>query len=169
MPLTVLGIFIILYTMFRSFKWAMLVLLNVGLAPFGGFMALLFTGTYLSVSSGIGMLALFGVSVQTGVIMIEYINQLRARGRSIADAAVEGAVLRLRPIMMTMLVATLGLLPAALSHDIGSDSQRPFAIVIVGGLISSLMLSIFLLPTFYVWIARDGDQLPAWEGPLEAE
>jgi cobalt-zinc-cadmium resistance protein CzcA len=82
---------------------------------------------------------------------------------------VEGAVLRLRPIMMTMLVATLGLLPAALSHDIGSDSQRPFAIVIVGGLISSLMLSIFLLPTFYVWIARDGDQLPAWEGPLEAE
>ena len=87
-------------------------------------------------SSGVGMLALFGVSVQTGVIMVEYINQLRARGHSIVDAAVEGAVLRLRPIMMTMLVATLGLLPAALSHDIGSDSQRPFAIVIVGGLIS---------------------------------
>jgi cobalt-zinc-cadmium resistance protein CzcA len=159
-PLTVLVIFIILYTMFRSFKWSLLILLNVGMARIGGLLALLLTGTYLSVSSGVGMLALFGVSVQTGVIMLEYINQLRARGRTIVDAAVEGAVLRLRPIMMTMLVATIGLLPAALSHDIGSDSQRPFAIVIVGGLISDLLLSIVLLPTFYVWIARDNDQLP---------
>ena len=166
-PLTILVIFIILYTMFRSYKWALLILLNVALARVGGFLALLLTGTYLSVSSGVGMLALFGVSVQTGVIMLEYINQLRARGYSIADAAVEGAVLRLRPIMMTMLVATLGLLPAALSHDIGSDSQRPFAIVIVGGLISDLLLSIVLLPTFYVWIAKDGDQLPEPEGALE--
>jgi len=121
---------------------------------------LLVTGTFFSVASGVGFLALFGVSVQTGVIMLEYINQLRARGRTIADAAVEGAVLRLRPIMMTMLVATLGLLPAAMSHGIGSDSQRPFAIVIVGGLISDLLLSVFLLPTFYVWIAREGDALP---------
>jgi len=167
-PLTVLVIFIILYTMFRSYKWALLILLNVGLARIGGLLALVLTGTYLSVSSGVGMLALFGVSVQTGVIMLEYINQLRARGHSIVDAAVEGAVLRLRPIMMTMLVATLGLLPAALSHDIGSDSQRPFAIVIVGGLISDLLLSIVLLPTFYVWIAREGDQLPSAEGTLEA-
>jgi len=159
-PLTVLVIFIILYTMFRSYKWALLILLNVGMARIGGLLALLVTGTYLSVSSGVGMLALFGVSVQTGVIMIEYINQLRARGHTIQDAAVEGAVLRLRPIMMTMLVATLGLLPAAMSHEIGSDSQRPFAIVIVGGLISDLLLSIFLLPTFYAWIARDGDVLP---------
>ena len=99
--------------------------------------------------------------------MVEYINQLRARGHSIADAAVEGAVLRLRPIMMTMLVATLGLLPAALSHDIGSDSQRPFAIVIVGGLISDLLLSIVLLPTFYVWIARERDPLPKPELTFE--
>ena len=99
-------------------------------------LALLLTGTHFSVSSGVGFLALFGVSVQTGVIMLEYINQLRARGHSVDDAAVEGAVLRLRPIMMTMLVATLGLLPAAMSHGIGSDSQRPFAIVIVGGLIA---------------------------------
>jgi cobalt-zinc-cadmium resistance protein CzcA len=159
-PLTLLVIFIILYTMFRSFKWALLILLNVAFAPFGGLLALLLTGTYLSVSSGVGMLALFGVSVQTGVIMVEYINQLRARGNTIVDAAVEGAVLRLRPIMMTMLVATLGLLPAALSHDIGSDSQRPFAIVIVGGLLSALTLSIVLLPTFYVWIASERDQLP---------
>jgi len=126
-------------------------------------LALLVTGTNFSVSSGVGFLALFGVSVQTGVIMLEYINQLRARGHSVADAAVEGAVLRLRPIMMTMLVATLGLLPAALSHAIGSDSQRPFAIVIVGGLISDLFLSIVLLPTLYVWMARDGDVLPEAE------
>jgi cobalt-zinc-cadmium resistance protein CzcA len=166
-PLTILVIFIILYTMFRSYKWSLLILLNVGLARIGGLLALLLTGTYLSVSSGVGMLALFGVSVQTGVIMLEYINQLRARGHSIVDAAVEGAVLRLRPIMMTMLVATIGLLPAALSHDIGSDSQRPFAIVIVGGLISDLLLSIFLLPTFYVWIARDGDKLPEPEASFE--
>ena len=107
-------------------------------------LALLFTHTNFSVSSGIGFLALFGVSVQTGVIMLEYINQLRARGYIIREAAVEGAVLRLRPIMMTMLVATLGLLPAATSHAIGSDSQRPFAIVIVGGLITALAMSIFL-------------------------
>ena len=159
-PLTVLVIFIILYTMFRSYKWSLLILLNVGLARVGGFLALLVTGTYLSVSSGVGMLALFGVSVQTGVIMLEYINQLRARGYTVVESAVEGAVLRLRPIMMTMLVATLGLLPAALSHDIGSDSQRPFAIVIVGGLIADLALSIVLLPTFYVWTARDTDKLP---------
>jgi cobalt-zinc-cadmium resistance protein CzcA len=137
------------------------------MARIGGLLALVITGTYLSVSSGVGMLALFGVSVQTGVIMLEYINQLRARGQTIADAAVEGAVLRLRPIMMTMLVATLGLLPAALSHGIGSDSQRPFAIVIVGGLISDLILSVFLLPTFYVWIAREGDMLPEPEAVHE--
>jgi cobalt-zinc-cadmium resistance protein CzcA len=159
-PLTVLLIFIILYTMFKSFKWALLILGNVMMARIGGLLALLVTGTNFSVSSGVGFLALFGVSVQTGVIMLEYINQRRVSGYSIVDSAIEGAVLRLRPIMMTMLVATLGLLPAALSHAIGSDSQRPFAIVIVGGLISDLVMSIFLLPTLYVWIAGDGDVLP---------
>jgi cobalt-zinc-cadmium resistance protein CzcA len=159
-PLTVLLIFIILYMMFRSFKWALLILVNVMLARIGGLLALLVTHTNFSVSSGVGFLALFGVSVQTGVIMLEYINQLRARGHTVLDSAVEGAVLRLRPIMMTMLVATLGLLPAALSHDIGSDSQRPFAIVIVGGLLSDLVMSIFLLPTLYVWMAGEHDVLP---------
>ncbi len=166
-PLTILVIFMILYSMFRSAKWALVILLTVAMARVGGLLALLITGTHFSVSSGVGFLALFGVSVQTGVIMLEYINQLRAKGYAVFDAAVEGAVLRLRPIMMTMLVATLGLLPAALSHDIGSDSQRPFAIVIVGGLISDLLLSIVLLPTFYVWIAREGDQLPELEASLE--
>jgi cobalt-zinc-cadmium resistance protein CzcA len=166
-PLTILVIFIILYTMFHSAKWALLILCVVVIAPFGGLLALLVTGTHFSVSSGVGFLALFGVSVQTGVIMLEYINQLRARGYTIVDAAVEGAVLRLRPIMMTMLVATFGLLPAAMSHAIGSDSQRPFAIVIVGGLVGALLLSIFLLPTLYVWVARDGDVLPEAEANFE--
>ncbi len=160
LPLTILGIFVILYAMFSSGKWALLILANVAMAPVGGLLALLFTRTHFSVSSGVGFLALFGVSVQTGVIMLEYINQLRAAGHTIESAAIEGAVLRLRPIMMTMLVATLGLLPAALSRGIGSDSQRPFAIVIVGGLIGALLLSIFLLPTLYVWVSRDSDKLP---------
>jgi len=163
LPITILLIFVILYSMFRSMKWAFLILTNVAMARIGGLLALLITHTNFSVSSGVGFLALFGVSVQTGVIMVEYINQLRARGYSIDEAAVEGAVLRLRPIMMTMLVATLGLLPAALSHGIGSDSQRPFAIVIDGGLISDLVMSILLLPTLYVWFARTGDQLPVPE------
>jgi cobalt-zinc-cadmium resistance protein CzcA len=145
-----------------------LILVNVLLAPMGGLLALLSTHTNFSVSSGVGFLALFGVSVQTGVIMLEYINQRRARGHSIVDAAIEGAVLRLRPIMMTMLVATLGLLPAALSHEIGSDSQRPFAIVIVGGLLSALVMSIVLLPTLYVWMAREGDTLPDPEDSFES-
>jgi heavy metal efflux system protein len=166
-PITILLIFIILYTMFKSFKWASLIMLNVAMARVGGLLALLVTHTNISVSSSVGFLALFGVSVQTGVIMLEYINQLRVRGHSIADSAVEGAVLRLRPIMMTMLVATLGLLPAAVSHGIGSDSQRPFAIVVVGGLISDLVLSIFLLPTLYVWFAGPNDVLPKPEGEFE--
>ncbi len=168
LPITLMIIFVILYSMFGSFKWAMLILANLAMAPIGGLLALLLTGTHLSVSSGVGFLALFGVSVQTGIIMLEYINQMRVGGRSIEDAAIEGAVLRLRPIMMTMLVATLGLLPAALSHGIGSDSQRPFAIVIVGGLIGALLISIFLLPTLYVWIARDTDVLPVPDMELDS-
>jgi cobalt-zinc-cadmium resistance protein CzcA len=167
LPLTILVIFVILYTMFSSAKWALLLLANVAMAPVGGLLALLITGTHFSVSSGVGFLALFGVSVQTGVIMLEYINQLRARGHTIEDAAIDGAVLRLRPILMTMLVATLGLLPAALSRGIGSDSQRPFAIVIVGGLVGALLLSIFLLPTLYVWFAGDRDKLPEPEAGFE--
>jgi cobalt-zinc-cadmium resistance protein CzcA len=168
LPITILVIYVILYSMFSSAKWSLLILANVAMAPVGGLLALLLTGTHFSVSSGIGFLALFGVSVETGVIMLEYINQLRVRGHTIEDAAVGGAVLRLRPIMMTMLVATLGLLPAALSHAIGSDSQRPFAMVIVGGLLGALLLSVFLLPALYVWVARDGDRLPEPEGDFEA-
>ncbi len=167
-PITVLAIFLILYTMFRSFKWSMLVLVSVMMASIGGPLALFLTGTNFSVSSAVGFLALFGVSVETGVIMIEFINQVRGRRRNseassyehIVEAAVEGSVQRLRPIMMTMLVATLGLLPAAMSHAIGSDSQRPFAIVIVGGLIANLIIGVFLMPALYVWMARPDDALP---------
>ncbi len=165
-PVTVAVIFFLLYSMFGSFKWAGLAMISLGLSPIGALFALYFTGTHFSVSSGIGTLALFGVAVETGVIMIEYINQLRARGYNVHEAAVEGAVLRLRPIMMTMLVATLGLLPAAISTGIGSDSQKPFAIVIVGGLSATLLLSIYVLPTVYTWIAGDRDVLPAYEPNL---
>jgi cobalt-zinc-cadmium resistance protein CzcA len=174
-PIAVLAIFLILYTMFHSAKWAILILVSVIMASIGGPLALFVTHTNFSVSSAVGFLALFGVSVQAGVIMIEFINQLRARRKGMEEsnedhfieAAVEGAVLRLRPIMMTMLVATLGLLPAALSHAIGSDSQRPFAIVIVGGLLANLVIGIFLLPTLYVWVAREDDILPAVEANEE--
>ncbi len=159
-PITLLLMSFILYSAFDSWKWVGLILAVVGLSPLGGFLSLLLTGTHFSVSSGLGFLALIGVSVEIGVIMIEYINQLRTRGMSPREAAREGALLRLRPIMMTMLVATVGLLPAAMSHDIGSDSQRPFAIVIVGGLIVELFISIVLLPTLYVFWAKQNDRLP---------
>jgi len=162
-PITIMVIALILYAAFHSFKWAGLILLTLAIAPIGGLLALLVTGTHFSVSSGVGFLALFGVSVQTGVIMLEYINQLRARGLPAFDAAAEGAVRTLRPVMMVMLVATLGLLPAALSHDIGSDSQRPFAIVIVGGLITDLFLSVMLLPVLYMLLAGPNDVLPVLE------
>ena len=162
-PVTLVVILVILHSMFHSFKWASMVLLSLATVPIGGLLALLLTGTHLSVSSGVGFLALFGVSVQVGVLMLEYMNQFRARGRTIHDAGLEGAVQSLRPILTTMLVATLGLVPAATSHGIGSDSQRPFAIVIVGGLIANLFLSVLIFPTLYVWFARPTDELRAVE------
>src|SRR5580704_7411249 len=162
-PITLLLMAFILYSMFDSWKWVGLIFAVVALSPLGGVLSLLATGTHFSVSSGLGFLALTGVSVEIGVIMVEYINQLRTRGMDPRQAAREGAELRLRPIMMTMLVATLGLLPAAMSHDIGSDSQRPFAIVIVGGLIVELVVSLVMMPTLYVFWARPGDKLPPAE------
>lgn len=168
-PVTLLLMAFILYSAFGSWKWVFLILAVVALSPLGGFLSLLITGTHFSVSSGLGFLALIGVSVEIGVIMVEYINQLRTRGMPVREAAKEGASLRLRPIMMTMLVATLGLLPAAMSHDIGSDSQRPFAIVIVGGLIVELVVSVILWPALYVFGARPGDRLPPAEQSFMAE
>jgi cobalt-zinc-cadmium resistance protein CzcA len=168
-PVTILLMSFILYSAFDSWKCVSLILSVVALSPLGGFLSLLLTNTHFSVSSGLGFLALIGVSVEVGVIMVEYINQLRTRGMSPREATKEGALLRLRPIMMTMLVATLGLLPAALSHDIGSDSQRPFAIVIVGGLIVELFMSLVLLPALYLFWARPNDKLPPPEAGFLGE
>lgn len=168
-PVTILLMSFILYSAFDSWKCVGLILAVVALSPLGGFLSLLLTRTHFSVSSGLGFLALIGVSVEVGVIMVEYINQLRTRGMSPREATKEGALLRLRPIMMTMLVATLGLLPAALSHDIGSDSQRPFAIVIVGGLIIELFMSLVLLPALYLFWARPNDRLPPPEAGFLGE
>jgi len=117
------------------------------------------TGTAFSVSSGIGFIVLFGVSVLTGVVYISCVNELRLQGMQIAEAIHEAALLRLRPIMMTALVAALGLLPAALATGVGTDSQRPFALVIVAGMLSRLIISIFLMPALYALVARSGDRL----------
>ncbi len=160
LPLTLFVIFLLLFVLYGNFKFPFITVFGVILsAPVGGLVALLVSGTPFSVSSGIGFLALFGVSVQTAVVYISYANELRNGGVRILEATREAAVLRLRPIMMTALVAALGLLPAALSHGVGSDSQRPFALVIVGGLFSRLMISVFLMPALYALVARQGDRL----------
>ena len=159
-PVTLALIFLLLFSLYQNFKFPAITVLGVVLsAPLGGVLALWLSGTAFSVSSGIGFLALFGVSVQTAVVFISYANELRQQGRSIRDATHEAALLRLRPILMTGLVAALGLMPAAFSSGVGSDSQRPFALVIVGGLFSRLLISVFLMPVLYSMVAREGDQL----------
>jgi heavy metal efflux system protein len=160
LPLTLFLIFLILFALYSNLKFPFITVLGVLLsAPVGGIVALWITGTPFSVSSGIGFLALFGVSVQTAVVYISYVNELRLAGTNIREAAREGAILRLRPIMMTALVAALGLLPAALATGVGTDSQRPFALVIVSGLFSRLFISVFLMPALYLLVARSGDRL----------
>jgi len=159
-PLTLLLIFLILFALYSNIKFPVITVAGVLLSdPIGGLFALWLTGTPFSVSSGIGFLALFGVSVQTAVVYISYANELRRDGMGIVQATREAALLRLRPIMMTALVAALGLLPAALAHGVGTDSQRPFALVIVGGMFSRLLISVFLMPVLYDLVAREGDRL----------
>jgi cobalt-zinc-cadmium resistance protein CzcA len=159
-PLTLLLIFLLLFLLYKNFKFPAITLAGVLLsAPVGGILALWLTGTSFSVSSGIGFLALFGVSVQTALVYISYVNELRIGGMPLAEAIREGAILRLRPIMMTALVAALGLLPAALATGVGTDTQRPFAVVIVGGLVACLLIIIFLMPALYTLVAREGDRL----------
>jgi cobalt-zinc-cadmium resistance protein CzcA len=159
-PLTLLLIFLLLFFLYRNFKFPAIALAGVLMsAPVGGILALWLTGTAFSVSSGIGFLALFGVSVQTALVYISYVNELRLGGTPIAEAVRESAILRLRPIMMTALVAALGLLPAAIATGVGTDTQRPFAIVIVGGLITCLLIIVFLMPALYTMVAREGDRL----------
>ncbi|HEV2492892.1 MAG TPA: CusA/CzcA family heavy metal efflux RND transporter [Terriglobia bacterium] len=159
-PLTIVLIFLILFALYGNFKFPIMIALGVVMTePVGALLALRLTHTPFSVSSVLGLLALMGVSTETVVIMVSYINKLRLEGKDIRTATLEGSLLRLRPIMMTALVACLGLLPAALSHGIGSDSQRPFAIVIVGGLVSPLLLGFFVNPVLYELVAREGDVL----------
>jgi cobalt-zinc-cadmium resistance protein CzcA len=160
LPLTMFMIFLLLFALYSNFKFPFITVLGVVLsAPFGGIVALWLTGTPFSVSSGIGFLALFGVSVLTAVVYISYVNELRLGGTPMAEAIREAAILRLRPIMMTALVAALGLLPAALATGVGTDTQKPFAIVIVWGMLSRLLISIFLMPALYALVARPDDRL----------
>ena len=160
LPLTFLLILLILFALYGNVKFPVIILFSVVMTePVGGLLALWLTGTNFSVSSMLGFVALMGVAVQTSVILYSFINKLRLEGHDIASATLEASLLRLRPIMMTALVACLGMLPAAMSTGVGSDSQKPFAIVIVGGLVSRLLLSIFLSPVLYALAAKDGDVL----------
>jgi len=160
LPLTVLLILVILFALYGNLKFPAVIIISVLMTePVGGLLALKLTGMNFSVSSGLGFVALMGVAVQTSVILYSFINKLRLEGRDIVEATHAAALLRLRPIMMTALVACFGLLPAAMSTGIGSDSQKPFAIVIVGGLISRLLLSVFLSPVLYSLVAKDDDVL----------
>jgi cobalt-zinc-cadmium resistance protein CzcA len=159
-PLTILLIFMILFALYGNLKFPVIIALEVVLTePVGALIALKLTHTPLSVSSTLGLLALMGVSVETSVILVSYINKLRLEGMDIRKATHEAALMRLRPIMMTALVACLGLLPAALSTGVGSDTQKPFAIVIVAGLLSRLLLGFFIIPVLYQSTAREGDVL----------
>ncbi|HEX5207723.1 MAG TPA: CusA/CzcA family heavy metal efflux RND transporter [Steroidobacteraceae bacterium] len=160
LPLTVVVIFGLLFVLYGNFKFPLIVIVGVLLsAPFGAVLAMWLTGTAFSVSSGIGFIVLFGVSVLTGVIYTSCVNELRLGGMEIVQATREAAVLRLRPIVMTALVAALGLLPAAIATGVGTDSQRPFALVIVTGMISRLVIGVFVAPALYLLVARAGDRL----------
>ena len=159
-PLALMLIFFILFALYGNFKFPAIIALDVVMTePVGALIALKLTHTPFSVSSVLGLLALMGVSVETGVILVSYINKMRKEGMDIPTATRAAALLRLRPIMMTALVACLGLLPAAFSTGIGSDTQKPFAIVIVAGLLSRLFLGFFVNPVLYRTVARDGDVL----------
>jgi cobalt-zinc-cadmium resistance protein CzcA len=159
-PLAVLLIFLILFALYGNFKFPITIAIGAAVTqPVGALIALKLTHTPFSVSSILGLLALLGVSVQTAVILVSYINKLRLEGKSIHEATREASLLRLRPIMMTALVACLGLLPAALSTGVGSDTQKPFAIVVVAGLLSRLLLGFFVNPVLYEVVAREGDIL----------
>ena len=159
-PVTLFVIFLLLFVLYGNVKFPLITVLGVLLsAPAGAILAQWLTDTPFSVSSGIGYIVLFGVSVLTAVVYISYVNELRRSGMALDAAIREGAILRLRPIMMTALVAALGLLPAALASGVGTDSQRPFALVIVAGMLTRLLISIYLMPALYALVAREGDRL----------
>ena len=151
-PITIFFIFVLLYTAFNSIKYAALILANVPFATIGGLLALFITGQYLSVPSAIGFIAVFGVAMLNGIVLVSFLNELREKGLSIRDAVVQGTALRLRPVLMTASVAILGLVPMLLSSGVGAETQRPLATVVVGGLISSTLLTLILLPVLYEWL-----------------
>jgi cobalt-zinc-cadmium resistance protein CzcA len=165
-PISTFLIFVLLFDAFKSVKSALLILVNVPLGLIGGILALLFTGVPLSVSAAIGFIALFGQAVLNGVVMVSYFNQLQEEGLEARDAVLQGAATRLRTVMMTALLAMLGLLPMALSHGIGSETQRPLAIVIIGGLVSATLLTLMVLPTLYLVIERRANQRGIGAGRL---
>ena len=151
-PLTIFFIFVLLYTAFNSIKYATLIIANVPFATIGGIVALFISGQYLSVPSAIGFIAVFGVAMLNGIVLVSFINELREKGKSVSDAVRQGAEMRLRPVMMTASVAILGLVPMLLSSGVGSETQRPLAAVVVGGLITSTLLTPVLLPVIYEWM-----------------
>jgi cobalt-zinc-cadmium resistance protein CzcA len=159
-PLSVLLIFILLFDAFDSFKSALLIILNVPFAMIGGIFALLFTGIPLSVSAAIGFIALFGQSVLNGVVMVTYFNQLKRAGATPVEAVIKGSLVRLRTVLMTAMLAMFGLLPMALSHEIGSETQKPLAVVVIGGLITATLLTLIVLPTLYVLFQRRDEPAP---------
>jgi cobalt-zinc-cadmium resistance protein CzcA len=162
-PITIGLIFLLLYSTFNSIRQATLIILNLPFALIGGIVALWLTGEYLSVPASVGFINLFGVAVLNGIVLVSYMNQLREEGHSLDDAVTSGALLRLRPVLMTALVALLGLIPLAFSSGIGSEVQRPLAIVVIGGLVTSTLLTLVLLPVLYRWLEgqSDGDSTPS--------
>ncbi|RYD61276.1 MAG: efflux RND transporter permease subunit, partial [Verrucomicrobiaceae bacterium] len=160
-PITIFFIFVLLYTAFNSLKYAALILANVPFATIGGLIALFITGQYLSVPSAIGFIAVFGVAMLNGIVLVSFLNELRDKGMSVRDAVVQGTALRLRPVLMTASVAILGLVPMLLSSGVGAETQRPLATVVVGGLISSTLLTLILLPVLYEWLENRSDRKEA--------
>ena len=162
-PATIFFIFVLLYTAFNSVKHAGLILANVPFATIGGIVALAITGQYLSVPSAIGFIAVFGVAMLNGIVLVSFLNEQRGKGLTVRDAVLQGTALRLRPVLMTASVAILGLVPMLLSSGVGAETQRPLATVVVGGLITSTLLTLILLPVLYDWIEQRAAGRAAWE------
>jgi cobalt-zinc-cadmium resistance protein CzcA len=153
-PLTIFLIFVLLYTAFNSARFALLIIANVPFATIGGLVSLFITGQYLSVPSAIGFIAVFGVAMLNGIVLVSFINDLREQGLSVSEAVRQGAMMRLRPVMMTASVAILGLVPMLISTGVGAETQRPLATVVVGGLVTSTVLTMILLPVIYEWVEQ---------------
>ena len=151
-PLTIGLIFVLLYTAFNSLRHAAMIIANVPFAVIGGVFGLAITGQYVSVPSAIGFIAVFGVAMLNGIVLVSFMNDLRTQGRTVREAVQQGAALRLRPVLMTATVAILGLVPMLLSTGVGADTQRPLATVVVGGLFTSTALTLLLLPLIYEWV-----------------